>query len=157
KRYAAPQRAILKNEYWFGDGPPALGDQFTAALAEERSHQIIVILVRAAKRVKKKKNLPLARTYRALVRKLEKCRPQSRCGSTACTMCARAFQRAKTAAQERLILNMAKDGSGKLLAMVTLIPKKLEILPHELDELNIHHRNNGLKKLLKRAGFNRVI
>jgi hypothetical protein len=159
KRYAAPQLAILKSEYWFGDDPPDLGEQFTAALAEHRSIEINAILARAAKRVQKEGDSDLAGTYRMLLKKLTKCRTKARCGSMACAKCARAFQRAKTAAHLHLIDDPTAQSAGKTLVMATLIPmkKQFRYLPASLSKLAVRRRNRWFLDQLREIKIRRVM
>jgi hypothetical protein len=65
-------------------------------------------LGRAAKRAAKAGSNKLAQAYDALADKLDECRPRRRCGSLACPKCARAFQKAKVAAQRVLVKKLAK-------------------------------------------------
>jgi hypothetical protein len=106
---------------------------------------VIGILLRVARREKRAKHKDLADDYKALVKKLKKCRPNARCGSLACPLCARAFQRAKVAAQENLIAALEDFKSDKQLVMVTLVPLDETFTPDELKSLDIRKKNRWLK------------
>src|SRR6266481_2526529 len=99
---------VINNEQWYGDAPPGLGKRFTAAAAQERLTIVTDILLRAAKRANNDGATDLAKAYYRLLDKLAACRPRRRCGSLACPRCARAFQKAKIAAQKTAIDSAAK-------------------------------------------------
>jgi hypothetical protein len=92
-----------------------------------------------------------------LADKLYGCRPRARCGSLACPKCARAFQRAKTSAQQALIPVLPKANSTKKLVMANVVPLGMTYQPHQLRHLDIQKRNRWLKDILTRAGFARVM
>src|ERR1700730_17163625 len=98
-RHVKAQEAVINNKVWFGESLPALGGGFTAERANERRATVVKILDRAAKRAEKANDYDLATALDQLAKELEGCRPKHRCGSPACPLCARAFQRAKVAAQ----------------------------------------------------------
>jgi hypothetical protein len=153
KKHAKAQSVIIRNEALYGDGDPFLGAKFTAAKAEERRQIFLDILGRAANREKRAKNKDRAEDYRELAKKLKKCRPRSRCGSLACPMCARAFQKAKVQAQEQLIARLTKAKSGKHLVMATIVPLHKTFTPDELSGLDITKENRWFKDVLARAGI----
>ena len=72
-------------------------------------------------------------------------------------MCARAFQTAKTAAQEALIPVLKKANTTKKLVMANVVPLRMTFRPHQLRHLDIHKLNRWLKDALARAGFTRVM
>ena len=149
--------AIINNEQWYGDGPPALGKSFTARKTAERHRVVVQILLKHGKRADSVKDKRLANSYYALADKLDRCRPRARCGSLACPKCARAFQKAKVAAEEGLILSVMKASSTKKLVMANVVPLWMTFRPDQLDQLDIPKRNRWLKDALTRAGFNRVM
>ena len=100
-------RTVTANERWFREGPPFLGSPFTVKKTVERHATLIKMLSRAGKRAARAGNDELADAYRRLRAKLIPCRPRRRCGSSACPKCARAFQRAKVAAEETIIADLA--------------------------------------------------
>ena len=148
---------VIRNETWYGDGPPDLGQQFTAKQTAERSQKLIRILLGAAKRSKKIGDKELARKYRDLAKKLKACRPRARCGSLACPLCARAFQKAKVAAQQTLISDPNRSKSTKKLVMASVVPLAMTFKPKQLAGLDIRKRNRWLKDVLRRAGLDRVM
>lgn len=149
--------AVLKNEAWFGDGPPYLGKQFTAAKANERKAIILDLLYREAKHQGDEGQRALADRLGSLADKLFDCRRHRRCGSLACTKCARAFQRAKTAAQAETIKALRLKKAGKQLVMATVIPLSITFRPDQLHDLNVRNLNRLLKDRLSRSGFRRVM
>jgi hypothetical protein len=114
-------------------------------------------LRRAARRAAKAGDKGLAHAYDVLVDKLEDCRPRHRCGSLACPKCARAFQKAKFAAQRRLIKKLSKAHPGKKLVMANVVPLWMTFRPDQLAQLDIGKRNRWLKDALATAGFRRVM
>jgi hypothetical protein len=109
RRFRAHLKAyeiITSNEYWYGDGPPDLGESFTAEKIAERHAGVVDISLRAANRAEVNGDRKLAKQYRQLYEKLEGCRRRRRCGSQACLKCARAFQRAKVDAEKRFVKSL---------------------------------------------------
>jgi hypothetical protein len=117
KTHQKTHEEVLANEFWFGDGVPVIGKQFTAAKAKERKAEIIGLLFRTARRERRTGAADIADQLEALADKISDCRPTRRCGSLACTECQRAFQKAKVAAQEVTIRVLQGRRSGKLLVM----------------------------------------
>lgn len=143
---------IISNEFWYGDQRPDLGRGFTAAKAQERTTTVTQILLRAAKRAEKNVSPKLAEAYYQLLDKLEGCRPRSRCGSLACPRCARAFQKAKIAAQQTAITEASKNRPDKHLVFVTLIPNAMMYAPGKFHEIDVKKANRWLKDVLKPVG-----
>jgi hypothetical protein len=169
-RYLHAHEAVIANEYWYGDGPPLLWSTFSAANTAERQTEIIDLLLKAAKKSKAKLNRQLARQLGKLANKMDHCRQHDRCGSLACPQCARAFQRAKTAAQQHLNKQLAKKPprginssersanrnvmpTDRILVMATVIPLQLQYGPTDLPKLDVVKRNRWLKDVLTRAGL----
>jgi hypothetical protein len=151
------QKTIIKNQFWYGDKAPSLGPSFTAAKTQRRRDTILAILQRAAK---SKKRIGLHKKGKALMKlakKLKMCRPSHRCGSQGCPLCARAFQRAKVAAQTQLIANLEQEKLGKILVMVTTIPLDRSLRPGELKKLDVNKENRWLKDKLRHHGIKRLI
>lgn len=157
KYHVKAQTTVIRNEAWYGDDPPNLGPQFTAKQTAERGQRLIKLLLGAAKRSRKSGDKELAGKYRDLAKKLTACRPRARCGSLACPQCARAFQKAKVAAQETLISKLNRPKSTKKLVMTSVVPLALTFKPQELVGLDIRKRNRWLKDILRKAGFDRVM
>ena len=122
KTHVRAHEQIIGNENWYGDDAPSLGRSFTAKKTAERHQDVVQISGRAARRAAKAGFKKLAQDYDALADKLDDCRPRRRCGSLACPKCGRAFQKAKVAAQRRLIKKLAKARPGKQLVMANVIP-----------------------------------
>ncbi len=157
RRHVRAHEAVVTNEFWYGDGPPSLGKSFTATKTAERHRAVVGILFKAGKRAEKAKDKLLAETYYALADKLSSCKPRGRCGSLACPKCARAFQKAKVAAEEGLILLVMRASSTQKLVMANVVPLWLTFRPDQLAHLDIPKHNRWLKDALARAGFNRVM
>jgi hypothetical protein len=157
EKYGRAHEQIINNENWYRDEPPSLGQSFTAKKTAERHQEVLQILMRAAKQAAKAGSKKLAQAYNALADKLDECGPRCRCGSLACPKCARAFQKAKFAAQRRLIKKLAKARTGKQLVMANLIPLWMTFRPDQLPQLDIPKRNRWLKDALVAAGFRRVM
>jgi hypothetical protein len=100
--------AVQNNEHWFSDNPPDFGKAFARKKANKRHKIVVKIVERAGKRAAKNGQQALAEALERLQEKLKTCRPGDRCGSLACPRCARAFQKAKVAAQETLITSLGK-------------------------------------------------
>ena len=124
--------AVVTNEFWYGDGPPTLGPSFTAIKTAERHRAVVQILLAAGKRAAAAGDKRLADAYFDVGDKLYGCRPRARCGSLACPKCARAFQKAKTAAQEALIAELAKTRTTRKLVMAKVIPLHLTFTASQL-------------------------
>jgi hypothetical protein len=148
---------VINNEYWYNDGPPLLGRSFSKAKTQQRHHQVIGILCRAAKREKRAGNDVIARALRRLTDKLTSCNPGIRCGSLACPQCARAFQRAKVAGQRKCIKKLAKSRKSKTLVMANVIPLWMTYTHDQLGQLDIGEANQWLKSELAKNGFDRVM
>jgi hypothetical protein len=157
KKYVRAHDQIINDEHWYGDDAPSLGRSFTAKKTAERQQEVVQILGRAARRAAKAGPKSLARIYDGLADKLDDCRPRRRCGSLACPKCGRAFQKAKVAAQRRLIKKLAKARPGKQLVMANVIPLWMTFRPDQVAQLDVGKRNRWLKDALAAAGFQRVM
>jgi hypothetical protein len=152
KSHVRAHEEITSNEFWYSDQPPALGPGFTAAKAQERTSTILGILLRAAKRAERNGSPKLGETYCQLHDKLDACWPRSRCGSLACPRCARAFQKAKMAAQQEAITEASKARPGRHLVFVTAVPKAMMYAPGKMDKIDIKKANRWLKDVMKQVG-----
>jgi hypothetical protein len=150
-------RTMIANERWFRIGEPFLGKPFTVKKTVKRHATLISILSRAAKRAGKTANNEAAHAYHRLRAKLTPCRPNQRCGSAACPKCARAFQRAKVAAEETIITDLANTRANKRLVFVTIIPRGLTYLPGQFSQIDVLKANRWLKDVLDRQGIRRAI
>jgi hypothetical protein len=148
---------VSSNEFWYGDKAPDLGPGFTAAKTKKRATTVTGILLRAAKREDKTGNLTLAQAYYQLSDKIEACKARRRCGSLACPLCARAFQKAKAAAQQTAITKATKTRPGKHLVFVTLIPKAMMYSPGEFHKIEVKKANRWLKDVLKPVGSRMIL
>jgi hypothetical protein len=157
KTHIRAHEEIINDERWYGDEAPSLGRCFTAKKTAERHQEVVQLVGRAAKRAAKAGSKKLAHAYDALADKLDPCRPKHRCGSLACPRCARAFQKAKVAAQKAVIADLAKARPGKKLVMANVIPLWMAYRPNQLAQLDIPKRNRWLKDALAAAGFRRVM
>jgi hypothetical protein len=157
RSHVAAHEAVISNEAWYGDNSPLLGPAFTARKTAERQQAMIEVLWRAAKRATRAGKKTQAEAYGDLGDKLDRCQPRQRCGSLACLMCLRAFQKAKVAAKEISINELAKRQAKKQLVLVTLIPKALMFSPGQFATMNIKKANRWLKDALTQAGINRVV
>jgi hypothetical protein len=149
--------AVINNELWYGDKPPNLGQGFSAAETAERRTAVMEILLRAAKRADKNEDADLAGAFYQVYDRLEACRRLDRCGSLACPLCARAFQKAKVLAQEEAISQATKQRAHKRLVFVTLIPPRLMYAPGEFQKINVRKTNRWLKDALRSAVGKRMI
>lgn len=122
KTHEKAHRAVLAAENWFGNRPPAIGKQFTAAKAKERKVEIIDLLFRAANCERRGDGAGVADRLEVLADKLHHCCPRRRCGSLVCPECLRAFQKAKVAAQRTTINLLKVTRNRKLLVMANIIP-----------------------------------
>jgi hypothetical protein len=152
KSHVRAHEEITSNEFWYSDQPPRLGPGFSAAKARERTATVLRILLRAAKKQEKNGSPKLAEAYYQLYDKLDACRPRSRCGSLACPRCARAFQKAKIAAQQAAITQASKTKPGRHLVFVTLVPKAMMYVPGNMDKIDIKKANRWLKDTMKPVG-----
>jgi len=166
RRHVRAHEAVVTNEFWYGDGSPYLGPSFTAKKTAERQADVIGILQRAAKSAETAGDRTLARALWDLADKLYDCSTRARCGSLDCPKCARAFQKAKVAAEEALILELttannktsvASSTKTKKLVMANVVPLEMTFTPTQLATLDIQKRNRWLKETLTRAGFTRVM
>jgi hypothetical protein len=157
KTHVQAHEAVTSNESWYTNRPPNLGQGFTAAETAERCRTVMEILLRAAKRAEKNKDADQAEAFYQVYDKLEACRLLDRCGSFACPRCARAFQKAKVAAQEEAILQATKQRADKKLVFVTLIPPHLMYAPGEFHKIDVKKANRWLKDALRSAVGKRMI
>lgn len=147
---------MIGNERWFRKDAPLLGKSFTVKKTVKRHREISEILARAAKRELKKGNRKIAASYRRLRKKISKCHPRRRCGSSACPKCARAFQRAKVAAQQIAISDLSRFSNGQLV-LVTIVPSTMTYYPGQFLQIDLPKANRWLKDVLARIGIRQVI
>jgi len=169
-KHVQAHEAVITNEYWYGDGPPLLKMTFSAAKTAERQAEIVDLLEKAATKSKATGDRGQSRLLKKLAAEIDRCRPHDRCGSLACPLCARAFQRAKAAAEQQLFSsafpkspitaanvndsgNVNLDPPRKILVMATVIPLHLQYRPQALVRLDIPKRNRWLKDVLTKAGL----
>ena len=157
RAHVKAHKTVIGSERWFSKGQPFLGKPFTVKKTVERHATVINILSRARKRAAKAANGELANAYHRLQVKLTKCRPDRRCGSSACPKCARAFQRAKVEAEQIAISNLAKARSHKHLVFVTIIPRGMTYRQGQFAQIDVLKANRWLKDVLDRNGIRRVI
>ena len=157
RAHVKAHKTVIGNERWFRKGRPFLGKPFTVKKTVNRHATVIKILSRAAKRAAKAANGELADAYHRLQVKLTKCRPDRRCGSSACPKCARAFQRAKVAAEETIIAELSNTRANKHLVFVTIIPQGMTYFPGQFSQINVPKANRWLKDVFDRHGIRRVI
>jgi hypothetical protein len=173
-KHVHAHEAVITNEYWYGDGPPLMHPSLSAAKTAERQAEVVDLLEKAGNTNKATGDLKLSRQLKKLANKIDRCRRGDRCGSLACPQCARAFQRAKAAAQKQVILESANKSpptsnsskrsaesesksANRLLVMVTLIPLHLRYAPANLVQLDIAKRTRWLKDVLTEAGLVQVM
>ncbi len=152
RTHVRAHEAVVVNEFLYGDGPPTLGKSFTAARTAERHADVVTILQRAANSAETAGDQKLSRLLWDLADKLYNCRPHHRCGSLACPKCARAFQKAKVAAQQTIILDLQKSQAKKHLVFVSIIPKGMTYTPGKFGHIDIIKANRWLKDKLKPVG-----
>ena len=157
KTHINAHEEVLSNEFWFGDGKPHLGKQFTARKAGERKAEIVELLFRSAKQQRGLGNTSVADQLEILADQTFYCRPRHRCGSLACTECLRAFQRAKVAAERVTIRQLKAERDRKLLVMANIIPLSITYTPAQLADLDVRKLNRWLKDTLTRAGLKRFM
>ena len=75
----------------------------------------------------------------------------------ACPRCARAFQKAKVAAQEKIITAESNKKLAKKLVFVTIIPKRFKYLPDEFDKIDVRKANRWFKDKIKAVGKRTII
>jgi hypothetical protein len=163
-RHVRAHEAVIANEYWYGDGPPLMHPSLSAAKTAERQAKVVDLLEKAASKSNALGDRKKYRLLKRLAKKLDRCRRGDRCGSLACPQCARAFQRAKAAAQEQVFLGSTSklpdsnsDPANRVLVMVTLIPLQLRYAPGNLVKLDIAKRTRWLKDMLTKAGLTRMM
>ena len=149
--------AVLNNEHWFSDNLPNLGAAFSTKKANKRHKIVVKIVERATKRAAKNDQQALAEALEQLREKLRNCRPHKRCGSLACPQCARAFQKAKVAAQAEIITSLGKTREGEKLVFVTIIPKRFTYTRDEFDKIDVRKANRWFKDAIKAAGKRTII
>lgn len=102
-------KAILDDEDWFSDGHPRWhGQQSVDEVGTEKKRRISVLIRMSRGRV----------YWRNLASILERCDPESRCGSGACALCGRAVQRWYVAAVCETI-NEHPQGEPVMLSAVS--------------------------------------
>jgi hypothetical protein len=157
RAHVKAHKTVIANERWFRKGAPFLGKPFSVKKTVERHAAVINILSRARKRAARAGNDELADAYHRLQAELTPCRPRRRCGSSACPKCARAFQRAKVEAEQRVIADLANARADKHLVFVTIIPRHMIYLPGQFTQIDVLKANRWLKDVLDRHGIRRVI
>jgi hypothetical protein len=131
---------VTNDEPWFSDQAPDLGPGFSAVDAEQRRTTVIGILLRAAKRAEKV-NSDKAKALSRLVNKLQACRLG--------LSCARAWQKAKTAAHEAII-SATKRGRH---------PDREKQLyqPGQFSKIDVKKANCWLKDVLRSIGSRTIV
>jgi hypothetical protein len=157
KTHQKAHEAVLANEFWFGDGAPVIGKQFSAEKTQQRKVEIFGLLYRAAESERRAGNAGVADQLAILADKIFYCHPGRRCGSLACPECLRASQKAKVAAQKIAIKLLKATRKGRLLVMANVIPLSVTYTPEQLPDLDVRKLNRWLKDALTRAGFKRVM
>ncbi len=157
RRHVRAHLAVINNEIWYGDALPSPGESFSAARTNERHREVIEILLRAHDRALRTGDRKLASAYIGLADKMSSCRSRRRCGSLACTKCARAFQKAKVDAQHKMINDLSDVKARKHLVLVTVVPTGKTYTPGQFSLINIQKANRWLKDALTREGFKRVM
>jgi hypothetical protein len=143
--YQQAYEAVVNNPFWYGDRPRLLDERFNADNTRRRADMLIGILRRAASR---RTERHLSQQYSSLADKLAACRPNRRCGSSACLECLRAFQQAKTVAHRRLIYKLATMHPNRLWYIVTIIPLEINYTSATLHEFNVDGFNRHLTDTL---------
>ena len=156
RAHVKAHKTVISSERWFRKGQPFLGKPFTVKKTVNRHATVIKVLLRAAKREAKKGDSELAAAYHQLHDTITKCRPGRRCGSSACPKCARAFQRAKVAAQQVAISDLSRC-SNEQLVLVTIVPSTMTYLPGQFLCVDPLKANRWLKDVLARIGMHQVI
>jgi hypothetical protein len=162
-KHVHAHEVVITKEYWYGDGPPLMHPSLSARKTGERRADVVDLLEKAAKKSKANGDRKEARQFRRLAHKIDRCRRRDRCGSLACPECARAFQRAKVAAQKEVFLASTSKATGsnsspaKTLVMVTVIPLDLRYTPATLPRLDIAKRTRWLKDALTKAGLPQIM
>ena len=149
---------VISNDYWYGDGSPLMHPSLSARKTGERCADVVDLLEKASQRSNAKGDRKEARQFRRLANKIDRCRATNRCGSLACPECARAFQRAKAAAQKKVFLASKpadgnSDPANKVLVMATVIPLDLRYTAANLSGLDIAKRTRWMKDVLTKAGL----
>jgi hypothetical protein len=159
-KHVRAHEAVIGNEYWYGDGPPLMHPSLSAKKTAGRRAEVVDLLEKAAKKSKGTGDRDQSRLLRRLANKIDRCRRRNRCGSLACPECARAFQRAKAAAQKEVLLaslpksaRSNSDPANKVLVMVTVIPLDLHYTSATLPRLDIAKRTRWFKDVLTKAGL----
>jgi hypothetical protein len=157
RAHVKAHRTVAGNERWFRKGEPFLGTPFTVKKTVQRHAAVIKILSRAGRRAARAGNHELADAYRRVQAKLTPCLPRQRCGSSACPKCARAFQRAKVAAEQTAIADLSSARPNRQLVFVTIVPRHMTYLPGQFSQIDVPKANRWLKDVLDRHGIRRVI
>lgn len=147
--YEQAYAAVLNNPYWYSDRPRLLSETFSAENTRRRADIVVDILRRAAKRKPERQQ---SEQYLSLADKLTDCR-STRCGSSACLKCLRAFQQAKAVAHRRLISNLARTHPKWLWCIITIIPLELNYPRGTLQEFDTAEFNRHLKEMLTWGGL----
>lgn len=157
KRHVHAHEAVVANRFWYGDGSPSFSTSFTAEKTAYRHREIVDLIHKASDRAKKCKDNKSSTAYFRLADKFDGCTPRHRCGSLACPKCARAFQKAKAAAQDTAISNLQERRPNRTLVFVTIIPHHMGYLPGRFSDIEILKANRWLKDKLKPLGKRIVV
>jgi hypothetical protein len=159
-KHVHAHEAVITNEYWYGDGPPLMHPSLSARKTAERQAEVVELLEKAGNTNKATGDLKLSRQLKKLGNKIDRCRRGDRCGSLACPECARAFQRAKAAAQKQVFLASTQktagsnsDPAARVLVMATVIPLHQRYTATTLIHLDIAKRTRWLRDVLTKAGL----
>jgi hypothetical protein len=163
-KHLRAHEAVIDNEYWYGNGSPLMHPSLSAKKTAERRVDVVDLLEKATKKSEALGGRNQARVLKRLAHKIDRCWRGDRCGLLACPECARAFQRAKAAAQRQLFqassskkADSNSDAVNKVLVMVTVIPLELRYTPATLPHLDIAKRTRWLKDILSKAGLTEVM
>ena len=117
KSHQTAHKEVLSNEFWFGDGAPVIGEQFTAEKTQPRKAEIIELLFRATEFELRAGDAGVADRFAILADKIFYCQPERRCGSLACPECHRALkcQASDRFSHEVLLAELSEPEAASLL------------------------------------------
>ncbi len=110
------KNAVTSNAQWYGDGSPTMPRRYDS----QNTSKDRKLFARVLRKGRNERSGECEARLR-LAEILDSCRPGRRCGILSCPECKRAFQRAFTVAQKRLVNRLRTMLEGQLV-FITLIP-----------------------------------
>jgi len=153
KSHVRAHEEIISNEFWCSDQPPRLGSRLFRRQGSRAHHHGDADPATGGQEARKERRYQAGPSLLPAARQDRRLPATQPVRSLACPRCARAFQKAKIAAQQAAIITQAaKTRPGRHLVFVTVVPKAMMYSPGKIHEVDVKKANRWLKDALKPVG-----